>query len=630
MPHTDPFTGTWRCTLDPWTLPFPKPQSWTVHIRVDGKFIAIVENIVQSNGNPFAIGLRAAFDGHSYPVTGSPTVDAIAYQRLNETTIEGTGQKSGAASMTVTLTVGDTLTVSGTLHMPAPTAFSAVFERVQPDSHAELVYKFLLHGALDWRTGDFDRARKTHTAARLLARHPEIARENIFTAAVCGDLEAVRHFIAERPAAAAEPGGPHAWPPLLYLCNSRFGTDNTLEIARLLLDHGADPNTYYPGGHPSIHYTALTCALGRGEEQADIHPHARELATLLFDRGAEPYDIQVLYNVFAGHASQRHLGAEAIWLLDMIRERSIARGHQSDWDNPDWPMLDIFGGNRGAAWLLKCAMEVQHKPLAEWVLSHGGSPKARPANRKRESQFSLYEMATMRGLSDFAAMLAKHGASTETSNLDRDHKFTAACMKMDAAEAGAMMRAHPDLSKLTYPMRFAAETNRPDVIAFLVDQLGFSVDMEDPDRGRAHPLHDAAYYDSLEAAIALIERGAQIDFYDQIHDASPLWWALFGRKPRMIELLSEVSSDLWALTVAGKAARIRQVLHDCPDFAKTTYRGTTPLFQLPDDEATALDIIDAFLAHGADPAMKNPDGDTAADRAQDREMDQAAARLRQS
>ena len=628
MPHTDPFNGLWRCTLDPWDLPFPKPRSWILRIRVDGGFIAMVENIVRADGEPLTIGLRAAFDGHSYPVTGSPTIDTIACKRVSETAIQGTGHKNGALSLTDQLTVGDTLTLTGTLHQPSPVEVSAVFERVVPDARAALVDRFLLHAALDWRTGGFDRDRSTHTAARLLAKHPEIAAANIYTAVVCGDLDAVHRILAERPAAATEPGGPHAWPPLLYLLNSRFGTGNTVAITQLLLDHGADVNTWYPGGHPSIHYTALTCALGRGEEQADIHPHARELATLLLVRGAEPYDVQVFYNVFAGHASQRHLGDEAIWLLDLIRDHALARGRQSDWDNPDWPIVDIFGGNRGAAWLLQCAIQVHHVPMVQWVLSHGGSPRSRPATRKRESQFSLYEMATFRGLTGVADLLARHGASTTTSELDRDHAFAAACMRKDAAAARDMMAAHPDLAQLTYPMRFAAETDRADVIAFLVDELGFSPDIPDPNRGNATPLHDAAYYDSLEAVRALLERGAQIDVYDQMHDASPLWWALWGRKPRMIEALSEVSHDVWALTVAGKSDRIRQILKAYPDFAKTTYRNTTPLFQLPDDEAAALQIIDAFLSHGADPTLKNADGETAADLAAARGMENAAARLR--
>ncbi len=50
--------------------------------------------------------------------------------------------------------------------------------------------------------------------------------------------------------------------------------------------------------------------------------------------------------------------------------------------------------------------------------------------------------------------------------------------------------------------------------------------------------------------------------------------------------------------------------------------------RLPDDETRALEIIDLFLAHGADPAARTQDGKTAADAALERGLDAAAERLR--
>jgi ankyrin repeat protein len=147
-----------------------------------------------------------------------------------------------------------------------------------------------------------------HDAGRIVGRNPEIARANIFTAVASGDLATVRRYVGEREEAASEPGGPRTWPPLLYLCSARLpsgaASDDAVAITRLLLDHGADPTAFYPGGNEDIHYTALTCVLGRGEEQASTHPRAPELARLLLERGADPHDNQVLYNVFADRNAQ--------------------------------------------------------------------------------------------------------------------------------------------------------------------------------------------------------------------------------------------------------------------------------------------------------------------------------------
>jgi hypothetical protein len=52
--------------------------------------------------------------------------------------------------------------------------------------------------------------------------------------------------------------------------------------------------------------------------------------------------------------------------------------------------------------------------------------------------------------------------------------------------------------------------------------------------------------------------------------------------------------------------------------------------RLPDDEARALEVIELFLAHGADAAARTADGKTAADIALERGFDTAAERLRAS
>src|SRR5262249_12787530 len=66
-----------------------------------------------------------------------------------------------------------------------------------------------------------DDARRHTRARQLLGEHPELARASIHTAAAVGDVHSVRGFIARDPTLANQDGGPHRWPPLLYLTYSR-------------------------------------------------------------------------------------------------------------------------------------------------------------------------------------------------------------------------------------------------------------------------------------------------------------------------------------------------------------------------------------------------------------------------
>ena len=141
---------------------------------------------------------------------------------------------------------------------------------------------------------------------RLLEKHPDIPSADIYTATVCGNRAHVERLLTERPSLADQKGGVRHWEPLLYLCYARLPLatlrDNALAIARLLLDAGANPNAYYMAGH-SV-YGALVGVAGEGEQDAPPHPARDELYRLLLERGAEPYDIQVLYNThFRGDVS---------------------------------------------------------------------------------------------------------------------------------------------------------------------------------------------------------------------------------------------------------------------------------------------------------------------------------------
>jgi ankyrin repeat protein len=491
------------------------------------------------------------------------------------------------------------------------------------ETPAGLLHRFVRNACPDHDV----RGRPAHvvaqgTAERLLRRHPELARDGLVAAVITGDVEAVRRLLADRPAAADERTGPKGWTPLLYLAFTRLPlpavAENAVAIARLLLDHGADPNAYFMAG--DSRYTPLVGVIGEGEEDRPPHPRRDELARLLLERGAEPYDSQVVYDI--------HFHGRVLWFLRLIHEHSLRLGRAADWDDPEWRMLDMGGYGSGARWHLQVALDHDDLELAEWVLAHGASPDAAPARDPRLPQRTLHAEAVRRGQLAMAELLLRHGATSASAELDGEDAFAAACHRLDAATARALVAAHPEYLRAPHVMHEAAARDRADVVALLLD-LGMSPDVPDPAQGGQRPLHAAAYAGAAEVVTLLLERGAEVDPVESRWRGTPLGFAVHAQRTRAIELLGRVSRDVWNLAFAGHVARLRDVLAAEPARAvETDATEGSPLFWLPDDEARAAEIVALFLAHGADPTVRDGRGRTAAEVASRRGLDEAAALLR--
>ncbi len=508
-------------------------------------------------------------------------------------------------------------------------------------SRAEVVHWFLENACPDHHVrGGPAHVMARHTAMRILERYPEIARDNIHTAVVCGELAEVERLLAQRPQLASEkssetspdrsgPGGagdlfsnigPKGWDPLLYLSFTRLPreatNDNAVAIARALLDAGANANAYFMAG--DSRYTPLVGVIGEGEEDRPPHPQRDAFVRLLLDRGAEPYDIQVVYNT--------HFHGDVLWLLKLIHEYSLKAGREADWSDPEWSMLDMGGYGTGARWFLNIALKNNDRELAEWVLSHGASANAAPAQDPRMSRRSLHDEAVRNGLTEMANLLVRHGAAPATVSLDGVEAFTAACFRLDRDEAQSIHATHPEYMRSTAPMFAATKRDRVEVVELLLD-LGTSPDVEDGTGQR--PLHIAAYNDSLRVGELLIDRGAEIDPVERNWGNTPLDAAVYSQSLRMIQLLGRVSRDVWNLTFTGKIERLREVLATEPQLATVSSKQYgTPLMFLPEDETRAMEIIELFLANGTNPSIRNGDGHTAADRAERRGLFRAAELLR--
>jgi hypothetical protein len=144
--------------------------------------------------------------------------------------------------------------------------------------------------------GHFDSAADTRNAraARLLRDDPAIGAYDIRTAAALGDSDRVRATLAGDRELAARPDPRSGWPPLLFACNSRWHqidparSPGIVEVATLLLDAGASPDTAVGAASPGGPCSALYAAAGLANHRA--------LARLLLDRGADPDTPAALYH----------------------------------------------------------------------------------------------------------------------------------------------------------------------------------------------------------------------------------------------------------------------------------------------------------------------------------------------
>ena len=449
-----------------------------------------------------------------------------------------------------------------------------------------------------------------------------MGRASLHTAVVCGDLAEVDRILAARPLAVFEKGGREGWEPLLFLCYGRLpvsaAADNAVAIATALLDHGADPNSHwsFQWEKDTMVWSALCGVIGDGEGgpvNCPPHPMAGPLAALLLDRGADPNQSQALYNTMLRGDDDRWL--RVLFARGLNARHAVARSHD-DSDN-------MFG------YLLDHAVEMNQLERAACLLEHGANPH--PGTGR-----SLYERALLGGGIEMAELLARHGAPrTELTGRDA---FRAACMRLDRAAAERLLVAYPKYLEDGTAMLVdvAAKQDRSELAGLLL-ALGLSPDVEYPGpAGRYRALHQAACLNHVGVARFLIEHGADADARDEAFQATPLGWAIRAQMPATIELFARHTRDVFTLVAGGQTARLAALLDEDRDRANETLdahiglgilgadAGETPLFALPEDEESAIEVAEMLLGAGADPTRRNHAGQTAADKARARGLTEVA------
>jgi ankyrin repeat protein len=395
---------------------------------------------------------------------------------------------------------------------------------------AELVDELLRLACLTY--GGDDPARR-HRAHALLREHPELATATIHTIAAVGHVAAARELLAADPSLARKEGGPHRWEPVLYLAYSRLdpsGPDHSaLEVARLLLDAGADPNAGYlwEGHYP---FTALTGVFGDGESgrrNTPPHPDCLALARVLLDAGADPNDSQTLYN--------RQWSPDDAH-LELLLSYGLGRGTTTVWGtrlglaHPS-PQELVQEELRRAA---EAGRIERVRLLVDRVDDIDGIGMDHPLLEGR----TAHQLAQLHGHTHVAQLLEQAGA--QPRNLRAVEELRAACLRADRADVQRLVDRDPTLAAQmidTWPHLVLA-TGNVDAIGLLVE-VGYDLNPT----GCRTPLHDAAFHGQLDLVQALVALGADPTIRDPEHNSTPEGWADYAGHDAVARYLANLTAN---------------------------------------------------------------------------------------
>jgi ankyrin repeat protein len=395
------------------------------------------------------------------------------------------------------------------------------------------------------RYGDDGTPARWERAARLLVEHPEVTGSSIHAAAAAADPGAVAALLEADPTLVRRDGGPYGWEPLLYLVYARLdptvSEEATVGTARLLLDHGGDPNAGYLWHGLTTPFTALTGALGNGQGDQPEHPHAFALATVLLDAGADPNDGQALYNRQFG-ADDRH--------LVLLLEYGLGRGDGGPWRGRLGHTIDspVELVRRQLWWAIVHDMRDRVKLLVD----HGvdfrapfAAPGGLPAWLRTSNGRTPTEVAALAGCPELVEWLV--GQGTDRPRAEGVDGLIAAALAGDRTTVD-QLRAHVDTARAERPalIVWAAARGNPDAIGLLVE-LGFDINAlgrtDIPmEQAWETALHDAAARGNLEVAALLLRHGADPNLKDARFESTPLGWAENFKQDAMAKLLAPLTT----------------------------------------------------------------------------------------
>ncbi len=373
---------------------------------------------------------------------------------------------------------------------------------------------------------DNHRSGTLERAELILARYPQVAGSDIYTAAILANESRIRASLGADPALATAKGGPRHWDPLTYLCFSRYlrldrsRADAFVSAARVLLEAGASANTGFTVmiDHPKprpILEAAIYGAAGLGQ-------HAG-LTLLLLEHGADPNDEETPYHV---PETRDNAVLEVLLASGKLNPRSLITLllRKCDWHDEEGLRRVLEHGadpNEITIWgvgaLHQAVRRDNSLEIIKRLLDYGADPSL--TDRHGRSAITL---AAYRGRAGALALFEQRGTPLGLTGVEA---LLAACARNDREAVDSLLAADPQLkSELgvhagTVLAQFSGVGNVAGVSNLL--DLGVSVDAlyreGDGYFGIARDstaLHAAAWRAWPEVVSLLIARGADVNVAD--------------------------------------------------------------------------------------------------------------------
>lgn len=416
----------------------------------------------------------------------------------------------------------------------------------------EIIDTFLRDAVVVYRSTEVADPDRWLRANAVREAHAELSRWSIYTAAVCGDTDAVAYWLEEDLSLVSTCGGAHHWEPLMYAAYSRLAGASTMAVARLLLEHGANPNAYeLVDDH--YRFTVLTGVFGHGEagiERQSAHPECEEFARLLLDAGADPNDSQAAYN---------RIFTPDNLCLSLLLEYGLNDSDRTNWTKDDgqpYPQSTL-------RYQLDYAIERGFHERVKLILDAG-------LNVNEAGQgISPWKQAVLAGRREVIELLEQHGAAVESLTIEEqlvncvltgDERGADSLLSNAPELAESVKRLHPDIAERACLLE--------GIKAYaLVLKFGLEQGMHDGHTAA----HKAAFDGRVDLLHVMYNAGYDLTQRDRRHRMPPVGWALYAGQTQAVEFLDRCDMDPFTAAARNNVARLREHINERPELLEMTF-----------------------------------------------------------